>query len=83
MGEIIHFVGKEQLSAKQNLEQYISHAKTNFPFIDVDWTSNSWDITSFNIGRSQGKIKKVAHFKSLRDESGSKSAVQVPFEGTS
>ncbi|HBO6990724.1 hypothetical protein R5022_21420 [Pseudomonas aeruginosa] len=81
MGEIIHFVGKEQLSAKQNLEQYISHAKTNFPFTDVDWTSNSWDITSFNIGRSQGKIKKVAHFKSLRDESGSKSAVQVPFEG--
>ncbi|MFZ6049938.1 hypothetical protein ACFW0H_27905 [Pseudomonas sp. CR3202] len=80
MGEIVHFVGRDELSAKENLEAYIAHAKKNFPFTDVDWTSNSWNITTFIIGRAQGKIKNIAHFKSLRDESGNKSTVQIPFD---
>ena len=80
MGEIVHFVGRDALSARENLELFISHAKANFPFTNIDWESNSWDITTFNIGRAQGKLKKVAHFKSMRDESRSRSIVQVPFE---
>ena len=81
MGEIVHFVGRDELSAEENLELYISHAKNNCPFTDIDWSSNSWDITTFNIGRTQGKTKRIAHFKSLRDDSGNKSTVKVPFEG--
>ena len=80
MGEIVHFVGKDALSARENLELFISHAKANFPFANIDWESNSWDISTFNIGRAQGKAKKIAHFKSMRDESRNKSTVQVPFE---
>lgn len=80
MGEIVHFVGRDALSARENLELFISHAKANFPFTNIHWESNSWDITTFNIGRAQGKLKKVAHFKSMRDESRSRSIVQVPFE---
>lgn len=80
MGEIVHFVGKDALSAQENLELFISHAQANFPFDNVDWESNSWDISTFNIGRAQGKLKKIAHFKSMRDNSKSKSSVQAPFE---
>lgn len=80
MGDIVHFVGRDELSARENLDAYIEHAKRNIPFTNIDWMSNSWDITTFVIGRAQGKAKKVAHFKSLRDESGSKSSVQIPFE---
>lgn len=81
MGEIVHFVGRNELSAKENLAAYVEHAKRNMPFTDVTWESNSWDITTFNIGRAQGNSKKIAHFKSIRDESGNKPIVQVPFEG--
>lgn len=80
MGEIVHFIGRDALSAQDNLSMFIAHAKTNFPFVNVDWKNNSWDISTFIIGRAQGKLKKVAHFKSMRDESGSKSTVQTPFE---
>lgn len=80
MGEIIHFVGKAGLAASANLESFIQHAKVNTPFINVSWDDNSWDITGFNIGKNQGRTKKIAHFKSLRDPSGSKSVVEIPFE---
>lgn len=80
MGDIVHFIGRDALSANENLGLFISHAKANFPFANVDWKNNSWDISTFNIGRAQGKLKKVAHFKSMRDQSGSRSTVQTPFE---
>ena len=80
MGEIVHFIGRDELTAQENLDSFISHAKANFPFINVIWEDNSWDISTFIIGRAQGKTKKIAHFKSLRDESGNKSTVQIPFE---
>lgn len=81
MGEIIHFVGRNELSARENLGLFISHARANLPFADVNWEDNSWDISTFQIGRAQGKIKKVAHFKSMRDPSANKPIVQIPFEG--
>ena len=80
MSEIVHFIGRDALSAQENLELFIFHAKTNFPFVNVDWESNSWDISTFVIGRAQGKKKKIARFKSMRDESKGKSTVQIPFE---
>jgi len=79
MGAIVHFVGKTELAASANLEQFILHAKVNMPFANVSWEDNSWNITSFNIGKNQGKTKKIAHFKALRDPSGSKSTVEIPF----
>jgi hypothetical protein len=79
MGAIVHFVGKTELAASANLEQFILHAKVNMPFANVCWEDNSWNITSFNIGKNQGKTKKIAHFKALRDSSGSKSTVEIPF----
>ncbi|EKM7586370.1 TPA: hypothetical protein ACGJ68_000219 [Pseudomonas aeruginosa] len=79
MGEIVHFVGKEGLAASANLEQFIAHAKANTPFNNINWDDNSWNITSFNIGKGQGKKKKIAHFKALRCPSGSKSTVVIPF----
>ncbi|MBD8123678.1 hypothetical protein IFT62_20950 [Pseudomonas lutea] len=79
MGGLVHFVGKEGLAASANLEQFILHAKVNTPFNNIKWEDNSWNLTSFNIGKSQGKRKKIAHFKSLRDPSGSKSIVEIPF----
>lgn len=78
MGEIVHFVGKAGLVAGENLEQFILHAKVNTPFSNVCWKDNSWNITSFKIGKNQGKTKKIAHFKALRDPSGSKSIVEIP-----
>lgn len=80
MGEIAHFVGRDELSARENLDAYIEHAKRNIPFTNIDWINNSWDISTFIIGRAQGKTKKVAHFKSLRDKSRNKSTVQIPFD---
>ncbi len=80
MGEIVHFIGRNELSAKENLEAYIEHAKRNFCFAGVEWKNNSWDITRFTIGRAQGKAKKVAHFRSSRDQSGSKPIVNIPLE---
>lgn len=79
MGEIIHFIGQSGLAAGANLEQFILHAKVNTPFTNICWEENSWNITSFNIGKNQGKTKKIAHFKALRDPSGSKSIVEIPF----
>ena len=79
MGDIVHFVGKAGLAAGANLEQFILHAKVNTPFINVCWEDNSWNITSFKIGKNQGKTKKIAHFKALRDPSRSKSIVEIPF----
>ena len=78
MGEIVHFVGKAGLVAGENLEQFVLHAKVNTPFSNVCWKDNSWNITSFKIGKNQGKTKKIAHFKALRDPSGSKSKIEIP-----
>lgn len=78
MGDIVHFIGKAELAAGTNLEQFILHAKINTPFTNVNWEDNSWNITSFKIGKNQGKTKKIAHFKTLRDPSGSKSKVEIP-----
>lgn len=80
MVDIIYFVGRQDLVALENLAAFILHAKNNCPFgIDI-WDGNSWDITTFNIGKNQGRTRKVAHFKSVRDPSGSKSTVVIPFE---
>lgn len=78
MGEIVHFVGKEDALASINLERFILHAKTNTCLKNIEWNNNSWNITSFNIGKAQGKLKKIAHFKSMRDPSGSRSVVEIP-----
>lgn len=80
MGELVYFAGKADLTAKQNLIGFNSHAATNCPFSNITWTDNSWDISTFLIGRNQGRTKKIAHFKSLRDKSGSKSTVAMPFK---
>ncbi|ROM18396.1 hypothetical protein BK643_05820 [Pseudomonas protegens] len=79
MVDIIHFIGKAGLAATANLEKFILHAKVNTPFTSICWEDNSWNITSFKIGKNQGKTKKIAHFKSLRDPSGNKSTVEIPF----
>jgi len=79
MDDIVHFVGKAGLAAGANLEKFISHAKVNTPFTNISWEENSWNITSFKIGKNQGKTKKIVHFKSLRDPSGNKSTVEIPF----
>jgi hypothetical protein len=52
MGEIVHFIGKNELSAQENLDSFIAHAKENFPFTNVSWEDNSWDISTFIIGRA-------------------------------
>ncbi|MFG0548715.1 hypothetical protein [Pseudomonas sp. yb_9] len=80
MGEIVHFVGKAGLAANANLESFILHAKVNIPFTNINWDDDSWNITSFKIGKNQGRTKKIAHFKSLRDPSGSKSTVEIPLD---
>lgn len=80
MGELVYFSGKADLTAKQNLSDFNRHAAANCPFQNIVWTDNSWDISTFLIGRNQGRTKKIAHFKSLRDESGSKSKVEIPFD---
>lgn len=80
MGELIYFSGKADLTAKQNLSDFNRHAIDNCPFENIVWADNSWDISTFLIGRNQGRTKKIAHFKSLRDDSGSKSKVEIPFD---
>tara|TARA_R110002033_G_scaffold62394_1_gene113123 strand:+ start:4227 stop:6335 length:2109 start_codon:yes stop_codon:yes gene_type:complete len=80
MGELVYFAGKADLTAKQNLSDFNRHAAANCPFQNIVWTENSWDISTFLIGRNQGRTKKMAHFKSLRDKSGSKSTVDTPFD---
>ncbi|GFM76580.1 DNA-binding protein [Pseudomonas cichorii] len=80
MGELVHFAGKAELAASANLENFVLHAKANIPFTNVIWDENSWDITSFNIGKNQGRKKDIAHFKCMRDPSKSKSIVEIPFE---
>lgn len=80
MGAIFHFVGRNDLSAKENLNPYIEHARKNTPFANIEWKDDIWDITTFVIGRAQGKTRKLAYFKSLRDPSGSKQMVQVPLD---
>jgi len=80
MGDLVYFAGKADLTAKQNLFEFNSHAAENCPFSNIVWADNSWDISTFLIGRNQGRTKKIAHFKSLRDKSGSKSVVAIPFD---
>ena len=80
MGDLVYFAGRADLTAKQNLIEFNSHAVANCPFSNINWTENSWDISTFLIGRNQGRTKKIAHFKSLRDKSGSKSTVGTPFD---
>lgn len=80
MSELVYFSGKADLTAKQNLSDFNRHAVANCPFQNIVWTDNSWDISTYLIGRNQGRTKKIAHFKSQRDESGSKSAVETPFD---
>lgn len=80
MGELFYFSGMADLTAKQNLSNFNRHAVANCPFQNIVWTDNSWNISTFLIGRNQGRTKKIAHFKSLRDKSGSKSTVETPFD---
>ncbi|MFF7707830.1 MULTISPECIES: hypothetical protein [unclassified Pseudomonas] len=80
MGTIVHFVGKDDLSAQENLNRYIEHARKNTPFANVEWEDNIWDITTFVIGRAQGKTKKLVYFRSLKDKSGNKPLVQIPLD---
>lgn len=80
MRTIVHFVGRDDSSAQENLKRYVEHARTNFPFIDVDWEDNVWDITTYVIGRAQGRTRKLAYFKSLRDMSDNKKIIQVPLD---
>ncbi|RMR25921.1 hypothetical protein ALP90_01683 [Pseudomonas amygdali pv. ulmi] len=80
MGTIVHFVGRDDLSAEVNLKRYVEHARKNLPFTNIDWEDDIWDITTFVIGRAQGRIRKLAYFKSLRDKSGTKQIVQVPLD---
>ena len=80
MGNIAHFIGRDELSAKENLKAYAEHAKRNFPLKEINWSSCSWDITTLKIGRAQGKTKRVIHFRSVRDESRSQPIVRIPFK---
>lgn len=80
MGKLVYFHGKADLTAKQNLSDFIRHAAANCPFQNIVWTENRWDISTFLIGRNQGRTKKIAHFKSIRDNSGNKSTVDTPFD---
>lgn len=79
MGDIVHFVGRADCDAQQNLKAFIAHAREHIPFINIDWESDSWDITTFAPSRNQGRAKRIAHFRSVRDPSGNKSLVTVPF----
>lgn len=78
MGKLVHFIGRTDLDAQQNLKAFISHARETTPFTNIDWEDDSWNITSFAPSRNQGKVKKIAHFRSMRDPSGNKSAVKIP-----
>ncbi|WP_188263729.1 hypothetical protein [Pseudomonas sp. PSB11] len=78
MGDIIHFVGKPTLTAKENLARFVTHAKANFPFKDVYWEDNSWDISTFAPDRNQGKRRKIVLFRSSQDPSGNKPIVTIP-----
>lgn len=78
MGELVHFIGRADLDAQQNLNAFTTHARETMPFTNIDWEHDSWDITSFAPGRNQGKVKKIAHFRSMRDPSGNKSTVEIP-----
>lgn len=80
MGELVYFAGKADFTAKQNLSDFNRHAEANCPFQNIVWAENSWNISTFLIGRNQGRTKKIAHFKSLRDKSGNKSTVDTPFD---
>lgn len=54
--------------AKKRIKNFIDEAKSNFPFKDISWTENSWDITLFVHekckSRGKGKKKVIIHFKS-------------------
>ena len=79
MGEIILFVGKPTLSARENLERFVAHAQENFPFENVCWNDNSWDISTFAPDRNQGKRRKIVLFRSIQDPNGNKPIVSIPF----
>ncbi|WP_312773503.1 hypothetical protein [Pseudomonas rhodesiae] len=78
MGELVHFIGRADLDAQQNLKAFIAHTRETMPFTNINWEDDSWNITSFTPGRNQGKVKKIAHFRSMRDPSGNKSTVEIP-----
>lgn len=64
MSNIIIFKARAELTAEENLQDYISFAKQHS--LVTDWDSDSWDLSEV-CGRSQNlKKRTTAHFTSRR-----------------
>ncbi|MFO1387968.1 hypothetical protein [Cellvibrio sp.] len=83
MNIITSFQGHAELTAQQNLEKFIQHAKQNCPLDNVDWNSDIWDVTEICKKGYQGKGKAYVYFKSATDTKNSTkitTPLQEPFK---
>ena len=66
MSEVIQFLSRKNLTALQNLDTFIQHAKEKINVFgaDLNFESNTWDITSVLNMRGKRKQKFSLHFGS-------------------
>lgn len=83
MNIITAFRGRAELTAHQNLERFIQHAKQHCPLPNVNWSSDIWDVTEICKKGHQGKGKARVYFKSATDTNSSMeitTPLQEPFK---
>ena len=82
MSEVIQFLSRKNLTALQNLDTFIQHAKEKINVFgaDLNFESNTWDITSVLNMRGKRKQKFSLHFGSYPGKSKYSGPI-IPFFG--
>ena len=77
MTTIIDFNLTQKMEVQENLKAFISKNKNNFIFPDNKWDDNIWNITSFLKNKIIDTKAKKVYFRSVRDNSLSKSSISI------
>lgn len=77
MTTIIDFSLAQNMEAQENLDAFISKNKNNFIFADNNWDDNIWNVTKFLENKIINSKSKKVYFRSVRDNSLSKSVINI------
>lgn len=83
MSNVIPFVSRSEVSAKENLEHFVDHARTKLTMYgaNLDFDSNIWDITDSVDIKGKAGLAKTILFGTRPPGTDDKSRNITPFKG--
>ena len=83
MSNVIPFVPRSEVSAKENLEHFVEHARTKLTMYgaNLDFDSNIWDITDSVDLKGKAGLAKTILFGTKQPGTDDKSRNITPFKG--